>query len=132
VNFHREHRSNTTHQSTTDPEALLAGKGEGKEAKLCYSANALVENCNSLLIDFQVEPADWERFSTATRSIGPGLSYHVGAVAGSIMPVLIGAMQDRGAALPKVMTIAIATSLILCVVLIWLAPETRGRNFNET
>ena len=58
VNFHGEHRSNTTHQSTTDPEALLARKGKGKEAKLCYSANALVENRNSLLIDFQVEPAD--------------------------------------------------------------------------
>jgi len=58
VNFHGEHRSNTTHQSTTDPEALLARKGKGKEAKLCYSGNALVENRNSLLIDFQVEPAD--------------------------------------------------------------------------
>jgi len=58
VNFHGEHRANATHQSTTDPEALLARKGKGKEAKLCYSANALVENRNSLLIDFQVEPAD--------------------------------------------------------------------------
>jgi transposase len=58
VNFHGEHRSNATHQSTTDPEALLARKGKGKEAKLCYSANALVENRNSLLIDLQVEPAD--------------------------------------------------------------------------
>jgi hypothetical protein len=58
VNFHGEHRSNATHQSTTDPEALLARKGKGKEAKLCYSANALVENRNSLLLDFQVEPAD--------------------------------------------------------------------------
>jgi transposase/IS5 family transposase len=58
VDFHGERRTNATHQSTTDPEALLARKGKGKEAKLCYSANALVENRNSLLIDFQVEPAD--------------------------------------------------------------------------
>src|SRR5215471_2859957 len=58
VDFHGEHRSNATHQSTTDPEALLARKGKGKEAKLCFSANALMENRNSLLIDFQVEPAD--------------------------------------------------------------------------
>jgi len=72
-----------------------------------------------------------ERFPTATRGIGPGLSYHVGAVAGSIMPVLIGAMQDRGAALRNVMMVAIAASLILSVVLIWLGPETRGRNFND-
>jgi len=40
VNFHGERRSNATHQSTTDPEAKLARKGAGKEAKLCYSANA--------------------------------------------------------------------------------------------
>ena len=43
VNFHGERRSNATHQSTTDPEAQLAKKGAGKEAKLCYSANALME-----------------------------------------------------------------------------------------
>lgn len=58
VNFHGERRSNQTHQSTTDPEALLARKGKGKEAKLYYSANALAENRNFLLVDFQVEPAD--------------------------------------------------------------------------
>lgn len=58
VNFRGECRSNPTHQSTTDPEALQARKGAGKEAKLCYSANALTENRNTLRIDFQVEPAD--------------------------------------------------------------------------
>ena len=58
VNFHGERRSNATHQSTTDPEAKLAKKGPGKEAKLCYSANALMENRHALLVDFQVEPAD--------------------------------------------------------------------------
>src|SRR5208282_1201256 len=36
VNFHGERRSNATHESTTDPEARLARKGAGKEAKLCY------------------------------------------------------------------------------------------------
>jgi transposase len=58
VNFHGERRSNATHKSTTDPQALLARKGKGKEAKLCYSANALAENRHTLLIDLQVEPAD--------------------------------------------------------------------------
>ncbi len=58
VNFHGERRSNATHQSTTDPEAKLAKKGPGKEAKLCYSANALMENRHGLLIAFAVEPAD--------------------------------------------------------------------------
>jgi len=58
VNFHGERRNNATHQSTTDPEARLAKKGAGKEAKLCYSANALMENRHALLVDFQIEPAD--------------------------------------------------------------------------
>src|SRR5713226_7527382 len=51
VNFHGERRSNETHQSTTDPEAKLAKKGPGKEAKLCYSANALMENRHALLVE---------------------------------------------------------------------------------
>jgi len=58
VNFHGERRSNETHQSSTDPEARLARKGAGKEARLCYSGNALMENRHGLLVDFQVEPAD--------------------------------------------------------------------------
>jgi IS5 family transposase len=58
VNFHGERRGNATHQSTADPEAKLAKKGAGKEAKLCYSANALMENRHGLLIEFAIEPAD--------------------------------------------------------------------------
>ena len=64
VNFHGERRSNATHESTTDPEARLARKGAGKEAKLCYSGNALMENRNGLLVDFQIVEAN----GTAERS----------------------------------------------------------------
>src|SRR4051794_35445836 len=39
VNFHGEKRSNETHESTTDPDAKLARKGGGKEAKLSYCGN---------------------------------------------------------------------------------------------
>src|SRR5271169_4767852 len=39
VNFHGERRTNATHQSTTDPEARLARKGSGKEARLCYAGH---------------------------------------------------------------------------------------------
>ena len=66
VNFHGQRRTNQTHQSTTDPEARLAKKGAGKEAKLCYSAHALMENRNTILIDFQVEPADGRAERRAT------------------------------------------------------------------
>lgn len=57
VDFHGERRTNTTHQSTTDPEARLARKGTGKEAKLCLSGHALMENRHGLCVDLQVAPA---------------------------------------------------------------------------
>ncbi len=44
VDFHAEKRSNQAHESKTDPEARLARKGKGKEAKLAYSQHALMEN----------------------------------------------------------------------------------------
>ena len=58
VNFHGEKRSNETHESTTDPEARLARKGNGKEAKLSYSAHALMENRNGLLVDLRMAEAN--------------------------------------------------------------------------
>jgi hypothetical protein len=58
VDFHGEKRSNDTHESTTDPDARLARKGWGKEAKLSYSAHALIENRNGLLVDLQMDVAD--------------------------------------------------------------------------
>jgi transposase len=58
VSFRGEKRSNATHASTTDPEARLARKGNGKEAKLSYSAHALMENQNGLLVDIRVDSAD--------------------------------------------------------------------------
>lgn len=57
VNFHGQKRSNATHESTTDPEARLARKGNGKEAKLCYSGHALMENRHGLLVDVRVAEA---------------------------------------------------------------------------
>lgn len=57
VNFHGETRSNETHASTTDPEARMARKGYGKEAKLCFSAHALMENRNGLLVDLRIDHA---------------------------------------------------------------------------
>jgi transposase len=63
VNFHGERRSNRTHESKTDPEAQLARKSEGKEAKLSYSGNLLVENRNGLIVNAMV----WEANGTAER-----------------------------------------------------------------
>ncbi len=51
VNFHGEHRGNATHASTTDPEARLARKGPGKEAKLAYQGHALMDNRHGLVVN---------------------------------------------------------------------------------
>ena len=58
VSFHGERRTNATHQSTTDPDARLARKGRGKEAKLSYAAHTLMENRHGFIVDTAVTPAD--------------------------------------------------------------------------
>jgi transposase len=58
VNFRGERRSNQTHASKTDPEAQLARKGDGKESKLSYCGNLLVENRNGLIVDAEVFQAN--------------------------------------------------------------------------
>src|SRR5882724_6242030 len=58
VDFHGEKRSNETHESKTDPDAKLARKGRGKEAKLSYNGNLLVENRNGLIVNTEVFEAN--------------------------------------------------------------------------
>ena len=58
MNFRGEKRSNETHESKTDPDSLLARKSGGKESKLSYSGNLLVENRNGLIVDAEVFQAN--------------------------------------------------------------------------
>ena len=57
VDFHKEKRTNETHQSTTDPDARLARKGKGKEAKLSYAGHVLMENRNGLVVNVRLTQA---------------------------------------------------------------------------
>jgi transposase len=57
VDFHGERRRNATHESTTDPEARLAKKGPGKEAKLAYQGHALMDNRHGLVVNACATPA---------------------------------------------------------------------------
>jgi transposase len=72
VDYRGEKRSNETHESKSDPEAHMARKGVGKEAKLSYSGNLLVENRNGLMVDSRV----WKATGTAER-------YRAGNAAGT-------------------------------------------------
>lgn len=53
-NFRGQKRSNETHESRTDPDARLARKGGGKEAKLSYEGSALMDNRYGLVVDAEV------------------------------------------------------------------------------
>lgn len=57
-NFHGQVRKNDTHQSTSDPEAKLYRKANGREAKLCYMGHALMENRNGLAVGGTVTQAN--------------------------------------------------------------------------
>jgi len=55
--FHGEKRSNDTHASTTDPEAKLYRKGNGRESKLCFMGHILMENRNGLVVQAKLTQA---------------------------------------------------------------------------
>ena len=57
VDFRGQKRRNVTHQSTTDPEARLAKKANGQEAKLCYGLHVLMENRHGLCAGLEVTAA---------------------------------------------------------------------------
>jgi transposase len=58
VDFRGESRSNDTHESTTDPDARLARKSGGHEAKLAYCGNVLIENRNGLVVETELLQAN--------------------------------------------------------------------------
>jgi transposase len=70
VDFHGEKRRNDTHESKTDPEARLARKGGGKEAKLSYCGNVLMENRNGLVVEAELRQAS----GTAERDAAAALA----------------------------------------------------------
>ena len=93
VDFKGQKRSNATHQSTTDPQARLAKKAAGQEAKLCYGLHVLMENrhglCANLEVTLATGTAETEAAQTLLRrqkkesqqtpaSVGADKNYHNG------------------------------------------------------
>jgi len=56
--FHGHKRKNDTHVSTTDPEAKLYRKADGREAKLSYMGHVVMENRNGLAVAGMVTQAN--------------------------------------------------------------------------
>ena len=57
VDFKGQKRSNKTHTSTTDPEALLFRKSTAAAAELSYMGHLLIENRNGLIVDADLTQA---------------------------------------------------------------------------
>jgi SHS family lactate transporter-like MFS transporter len=104
-----------------------------------YTASAALMCAGALAVGFFAAGA-WgmvpsyltERFPTAARAAGAGFAYHAGAGLGSFTPQFIGMLQDRGMPLANAMAYCIAAAGVLVIVMIWMGPETRGRQFHAT
>ena len=103
VNFRGEKRSNATHQSTTDGESVLYRKGKGKESKLCFGTQVLMENRHGLCAAITVhnpitqdEPTvalaqvdeHCETFNATPKTIGADKAYH--------QQKFVGGCRERG------------------------------------
>ena len=66
VNFRDEKRSNTTHQSVTDPDSRLARKSNGTAALLCHLGSVLMDNRHGLIVATDVRSPS----GTAEREAG--------------------------------------------------------------
>ncbi len=57
VDFKGQKRSNKTHTSTTDPEAMLFPKSNNTAAELSYMGHLLIENRSALIVDADLTQA---------------------------------------------------------------------------
>ena len=71
-----------------------------------------------------------ERYPTSVRGVGPGFCYHAGAAIGALMPTVLGWLNDRGFVLVDAMSVSMVIFGTLAIILIWMGPETRGRDFS--
>jgi transposase len=100
VDFKGQKRSNKTHASTTDPQAKLMRKGPGKEAKLSWLGNVLMENRSGLVVASLVKEAtgtaEREAAEQMLRTIGKSYCT-VGADKGYDVEAFIQTLRDMKA-----------------------------------
>jgi transposase len=99
IDFRGERRSNATHQSTTDPDARLYRKSDGRPAQLAYAAHLLMENRSGLIVNARVTPADGygERDAALLMiSTVPGGRITLGADKGYDYPGFIAELRHMG------------------------------------
>lgn len=98
-----ERRSNTTHESRTDPDARLMRKGNGQAATLSYGAHVLMDNRQGLCAGIAVTDATEAEHRVADRLLAHARQrrWHirtVGADKGYCVREFIGRCRARGIA----------------------------------
>nr|WP_321799670.1 MFS transporter [Caballeronia sp. J97] len=68
-----------------------------------------------------------ERFPTAIRASGTGLSWNLGFAVGGIMPTVVSVVAGSPADLPVVLAVALVAISVLFLVGAFIVPETKGR-----
>jgi len=58
VNFRQQRRRNETHRSTTDPDARLARRGDGREAQPSYHVHYTMDNQSRITLDVETTRAE--------------------------------------------------------------------------
>jgi transposase len=103
IDFHGEKRCNQTHQSTTDPEAVLYRKSRGKESKLCFGAHVLMENRHGLCAAITVHnPVEEQEPQVALAQVDEITALHeaevktVGADKGYHQKEFVAGCRERG------------------------------------
>lgn len=101
VDFKGQKRKNDTHQSTTDPDARLLRKGQGKESKLCFMGHALMENRNGLVVDSRLTlangTAEWDAGLDMVEDIPGTHRITVGADKGYDVPKFVNGLRELSA-----------------------------------
>jgi MFS family permease len=72
-----------------------------------------------------------ERFPTAMRSSGTGLSWNIGFALGGVTPALVSLAAPNAEALPIVLAVFVAGVSLVFVAGAWIAPETLGAAFSD-
>lgn len=98
VNFHGEARRNDTHASVTDPDAQLARKGNGQEAKLAYAGHVLLDNRHGLVANTAVTAATGtaERDAALLMLAATPTAVTVGADKGYDVGSFVAGLRARG------------------------------------
>jgi MHS family proline/betaine transporter-like MFS transporter len=73
-----------------------------------------------------------ERFPTAIRASGTGLSWNIGFAIGGMMPTLVSILSRTPADLPVVLALCLAAVSVLYLIGAFVIPETRGNFTHNT